>query len=77
MGLLASKGAGGFENLDDQVFIPLSTAQIRFGGAGVDSYNAINIQVVSADKIERAKAEINTILRAPPPGRRGKKMTFR
>jgi len=64
VGLLASKGAGGFGTLDDEVFIPLSTAQVRFGGTGADSYNSISIQVVSADKIERAKAEINTVLRA-------------
>ncbi|MGB5931987.1 MAG: ABC transporter permease, partial [Anaerolineae bacterium] len=29
VGILASKGLGGFQNLDDQVFIPLSTAQIK------------------------------------------------
>lgn len=64
VGLLASKGLGGFQNLDDQMFIPLSTAQIKFGGAGNTSLQAINVQVVSADKMEWAKAELTAILRA-------------
>ena len=64
VGILASKGLGGFQNLDDQMFIPLSTAQIKFGGAGNTSLQAINVQVVSADKMEWAKAELTAILRA-------------
>jgi putative ABC transport system permease protein len=64
VGVLASKGVGGFQNLDDQVFIPLSTAQIKFGGAGNRSLRAINVQVTSANKMERAKAELVAILRA-------------
>jgi len=64
VGIMASKGVGGFQNLDDQVFIPLSTAQIKFGGAGNTSLQAINVQVVSADKMEQAKAELASILRA-------------
>jgi putative ABC transport system permease protein len=64
VGILASKGLGGFQNLDDQVFIPLSTAQIKFGGAGNTSLQSINVQVVSADRMEWAKAELTAILRA-------------
>jgi putative ABC transport system permease protein len=64
VGILASKGVGGFQNLDDQVFIPLSTAQIKFGGAGNRSLRAINVQVTSADKMDRAQAELTAILRA-------------
>lgn len=65
IGIMASKGtAGGFQNLDDQVFIPLSTAQIKFGGAGNRSLQAINVQVVSADKMDLAQAELTAILRA-------------
>ena len=64
VGLLASKGVGGFQNLDDQVFIPLSTAQLKFGGAGNKSLGAINVRVVSADKMEWAQAELAAILRA-------------
>lgn len=64
VGILASKGAGGFQNADDQVLIPLNTAQIKFGGAGTTSLQSIDVQVVSADKIEWAKAELTAILRA-------------
>ncbi|MDI7276256.1 MAG: ABC transporter permease, partial [Anaerolineae bacterium] len=64
VGILASKGVGGFQNLDDQVFIPLSTAQIKFGGAGNSTLRAINVQVSSADRIEQAKGELTAILRA-------------
>jgi len=64
IGLMASKGVGGFQNLDDRVFIPLSTAQVKFGGAGTTTLQAINVQVASADKMERAKAELTAILRA-------------
>jgi len=64
VGLLASKGVGGFQNLDDRIFIPLSTAQVKFGGAGTTTLQAINVQVASADKMERAKAELTSILRA-------------
>lgn len=64
VGLLAAKGVGGFQNLDDQVFIPLSTAQLKFGGAGNTSLGAINVQVVSAEKMGWAQAELAAILRA-------------
>ncbi len=64
VGILASKGGGGFQNPDDQVLIPLNTAQIKFGGAGTTSLDSIDVQVVSADKIEWAKAELTAILRA-------------
>jgi len=64
VGLLTSKGVGGFQNLDDQAFIPLSTAQLKFGGAGNTSLGAINVQVISADKMEWAQAELAAILRA-------------
>ena len=64
VGILASKGVGGFQNLDDQVLIPLSTAQIVFGGAGNRALRAINVQVVSADRMDRAQPELTAILRA-------------
>ncbi|MFN2129042.1 MAG: ABC transporter permease [Anaerolineae bacterium] len=64
VGILASKGVGGFQNLDDQVLIPLTTAQIKFGGAGNRSLRAINVQVASADQMDRAQAELTAILRA-------------
>ena len=64
VGVLKSKGVGGPQNQDEQIYIPLSTAQIRFGGAGNTSLQSISVQVVSADKMTLAKAEITAILRA-------------
>ncbi|OGO05963.1 MAG: hypothetical protein A2Y73_07790 [Chloroflexi bacterium RBG_13_56_8] len=64
VGLMASKGSGGFQNQDDQVFIPFPAAQIKFGGAGITSLRAINVQVKSADLMDRATAELTAILRA-------------
>ncbi|MGC8787197.1 MAG: ABC transporter permease [Anaerolineae bacterium] len=60
VGILASKGAG----MDDQLFIPLSTAQLKFGGAGNRTLSSINVQAVSADKMDLAQAELTAILRA-------------
>jgi putative ABC transport system permease protein len=64
VGIMAAKGSTGFQSADDQVFMPLSTAQLRFGGAGNKSLENINVQVVSADKLDRAEAELTAILRA-------------
>jgi len=64
VGVMASKGQTGFMNQDDQVFIPLSTAQVKFGGAGNTSLGAINVQVSSAEMMDFAQAELTAILRA-------------
>ncbi|MFB0537226.1 MAG: ABC transporter permease [Anaerolineae bacterium] len=64
VGVMASKGQAGFTNEDDQVFIPLSTAQVKFGGAGNTSLGSINVQVTSAEMMDFAQAELRAILRA-------------
>jgi putative ABC transport system permease protein len=64
VGVMASKGQAGFTNEDDQVFIPLSTAQVKFGGAGNTSLGSINVQVTSSDMMDFAQAELRAILRA-------------
>jgi putative ABC transport system permease protein len=64
VGVMASKGQTGFTNEDDQVFIPLSTAQVKFGGAGNTSLGSINVQVTSAEMMDFAQAELKAILRA-------------
>lgn len=64
VGVLKSKGATGFQAQDDRVLIPLTTAQVRFGGAGNKKVQAINLQVASADKMTLAQAEVRAILRA-------------
>jgi putative ABC transport system permease protein len=64
VGILKAKGTSSTSSEDDMVFIPLSTAQIKFGGAGNSSLSSINVQVVSADKMDLAQAELTAILRA-------------
>lgn len=63
IGVMTTKGTG-VQDLDSSVLIPLSTAQIRFGGAGNRSLSAILVQAVSADKMDYAVSELTTILRA-------------
>ena len=62
IGVLAAKGAtGGFGNPDDQVLIPLGTAQFRV--FGTDRIRQIGVIAVSEDKIPNAMAEIQKVLR--------------
>jgi putative ABC transport system permease protein len=64
VGILTTKGTGGMDNLDGSVFIPLGTAQLRFGGAGNTSLTSINVQAASADQMTAAQNELSAILRA-------------
>jgi len=64
VGIMASKGTDSVQSQDDQVYIPLTTAQIRFGGAGNRTLQSINIQAVSQEKMDQAQAELTAILRA-------------
>jgi len=64
VGIMASKGQTGFADQDDQVFIPLSTAKVRFGGAGNTSLSVINVQASSTEMVDWAQAEVTAILRA-------------
>lgn len=64
VGLLAVKGQSGITNQDDQIFIPLTTAQLRFGGPGTRRVSAINVQAKSAEMVALAEAEVTAILRA-------------
>jgi putative ABC transport system permease protein len=62
VGVLAAKGAtGGFGNPDDQVLIPLGTAQFRVFGS--DRIRQIGVIAVNEEKIPNAMAEIQKVLR--------------
>ncbi len=61
IGFFASKGSSGFQNPDDGVYVPLSTAQFRvFGSERVQS---IDVQAVSESQMDTALAEIDKVLR--------------
>jgi putative ABC transport system permease protein len=61
VGVLAEKGAQGFANPDESIYIPLSTAQLRVMGS--DRIRSIAVQVASADQIGDAMVEVDQILR--------------
>ena len=62
IGVLASKGnSGGFGNPDDQVLVPITTAQFRL--FGTDRLRQIGVLAASEAEIPNAMAEIQRVLR--------------
>lgn len=61
IGVLEEKGTGGWRNPDEQVFIPLMTAQRRL--LGRDYLSNIIIQVTSQDNMEMATIDVERVLR--------------
>ena len=61
IGVLQSKGSAGFQNPDDEIYIPLSTAQLRVFGS--DRVQSILVQAVSEADIDPAIGEIDRVLR--------------
>lgn len=61
IGILEAKGSSGFSNPDDDVWIPLSTAQFRV--AGDDKVNSISVRIREGVPIEQAMVDIERILR--------------
>ncbi len=61
IGILEEKGTGGWNNPDEQVFIPLMTAQRRL--LGRDHLSNITIQVNSQENMEIASIEVERVLR--------------
>ncbi|MFQ5551858.1 MAG: ABC transporter permease, partial [Gemmatimonadales bacterium] len=61
IGVLAEKGAQGFSNPDEQILIPLQTAQYRI--FGTDRLRSITAMVRSADSVPLAMIDIDQVLR--------------
>jgi putative ABC transport system permease protein len=62
VGVLASKGqTGGFQNPDDQVLIPIQTAQARLMGG--NRLRLLNVLAPNEDQIPATMAEVTRILR--------------
>jgi putative ABC transport system permease protein len=75
IGLLAEKGAGpGFNNPDEQILIPLQTAQYRIFGS--DRIRSITVQVVHPDSMNLAMLEIERALRTAHGIRPGEDNNF-
>ena len=61
IGVLAEKGAMGFQNPDEALYIPISTAQFRVFGS--DRVQTIYVQATSDDTMDAALGEIDRVLR--------------
>ena len=61
VGVLEEKGAQGFFNPDEGVYLPLGTAQLRVMGS--DSVRSIGVQATSAAGMDQAMVEIDRVLR--------------
>ena len=62
VGVLAEKGEAAFLRPDEQIFIPISTAQYRLFG-GRERLSSVYAATASADQIDLAYSEIDRILR--------------
>lgn len=62
VGVMQSKGQQGLQNLDDTIFIPLSTLQLRV--AGQPTLGSIGVSVADASRMAEKQAEITAALLA-------------
>ncbi len=60
VGVTESKGGGGFQNQDDIIFIPLSTAQRLL--TGNQFVSTINVQASDAESMQQVQADITELL---------------
>jgi putative ABC transport system permease protein len=63
IGVMASRGGSGFGNQDNQVMVPLSTAQARLFSRGLDRVDMIMVKASSPEAVPAADQEIANILR--------------
>ncbi len=64
IGVLESRGGSGFSNEDNQIIVPLSTAQVRLLRRTRDAVDMILVQAISPENVSTANEEIAAILRA-------------
>lgn len=60
IGITKAKGGSGFNNQDDQIFMPLSTAQKQL--AGVDYLSSISVEAQSKEVMTEAQNQIGYLL---------------
>ncbi|GAB4525479.1 MAG: ABC transporter permease [Anaerolineales bacterium] len=64
IGVTETQGGTGFNNPDDQVIVPLTTAQARLlRRAASGQVDSITVQAVSSDAVDSAEAEVTQLLR--------------
>jgi len=65
LGVTEAKGGSGFNNEDDRVIVPLTTAQTRLiRRSGVNRVDMILVQAIDPESVPQAQEEIADILRA-------------
>jgi putative ABC transport system permease protein len=64
IGVTEPKGGSNFNNPDEQLYVPLSTAQVRLLRRRLDRVDLILAQAVSAEAVPQAAEEISALLRA-------------
>ncbi len=74
IGSTVAKGALSWFDPDDQIFIPITTAQKRL--FGMDHVQSIDVQVKTVDDIETVKADIESLIRRRHNIFEGKKNDF-
>jgi putative ABC transport system permease protein len=74
VGVLAEKGAAGFSNPDEAVYVPLATAQVRVMGS--DRVRSIGVQAASEAEMPAAMTEIDQVLRREHRIRAGQEADF-
>ncbi|MFN8474935.1 MAG: ABC transporter permease [Anaerolineae bacterium] len=67
IGVLEAKGGTGFGSVDDQVIVPITTAQARLAGGGQfrgsNNVSVINVEIVDSSQNEAAIQQVSEILR--------------
>jgi len=66
IGVTVAKGGSGFGNQDDEIFVPITTAQTRLIGAARNgastSVQTINVQVTDASQIPQVTSDMTALL---------------
>jgi putative ABC transport system permease protein len=60
LGVLQPKGSSGWSNPDDQIWVPITTAQRRI--FGVDYIGGVSVQATSEDVMARLEVDIETLM---------------
>jgi putative ABC transport system permease protein len=61
IGVMVPKGQQGWQDPDDQIFVPVTTAMNRI--FKTEYINSISVEAVSMDRLDQASREIETLLR--------------
>jgi putative ABC transport system permease protein len=64
IGVTTAKGGSGFQNPDNQIYLPMTTAQTRLMKRTRGNVDMLMVQAVDADLVAEAEQEVASILRA-------------